>query len=273
MTLIEDLDYYVDFPRIIIVRRTTPTIDYTTANVVVRTRGWCDPVTKRHYKSRDVGWVKDGILSSNDLYNPRNDRNYKVVVDGYIYPSQDIVFAESAVNANEGIVQRGGYILEGRAYGVLDTYTVVEPWCNQKTVPFITQSRAIDTRVGEYLTPRLTELKPENPLIIDQRWGLYSPFISAMLKLMVDANWLNNGELDSEWDHTLVEQWIAPLKFILAYDPCLKDLDWEYIWVYPHPYTELVSVTQKQYRFLEYIIKNYLKSKIDLTPSVLIVGS
>lgn len=273
MTLIEDLDYYVDFPRIVIVRRMTPTIDYTTANVEVRTRGWCDPVTERHYKSRDVGWVKDGLLSSNDVYNPRNDRNYKVVVDGCVYSAEDVTFAESAVNVDEGITARSAQILEGRAYAVLDTYTVVEPWSTTTTVAYITESRAIDTRVSEYLTPRLNELDPVNPLIIDQRWGLYSPIISAMLKLMVDANWLNNGELDTEWDHTKVDEWIEPLRFLLAYEPCLKELDWEYVWVYPHPYTELVSVTQKQYRFLEYIIKNYLKSKIDLTPSVLILGS
>lgn len=265
--LIEGLDYIVKWPTIVIVRRMADPLDYQNAKIVVRSRGWCNPTTGKHTPPREVGWVKDGRLSMNGTYDPRRDRNARLVIDGMLYNPANVSWAEDESVAR----MAGGQIEDGRAYAVTDVFTVMESWTGQQTVPYRLKSMEIDKRVSEYLTERMDEPPEDLPTVNGQRWGLYSPFLSALI-FQLQGGWLTQGQLAVQWDNNDVTEWVQPYRFLLDYDPCLLDHDPNYVWIYAHPYYNTVSVTRDQYRFLEYIVKNYLRSKIDLTPSVTIVG-
>ncbi len=264
--LIEGLDYIIKWPNIYICRRMANPLDYTQSTITVRTRGWCEPDTGKHRPPREVGWVSDNKLSLNGTYDPRRDRNIRLVVDGQLTGTDAVVWSEDA-----GTTEFVSAAVDGRAYAVTDVYTVVEPWTGQTTVEYRAASYAVDNRVSAYLTPRLAEPTEVLPTVNGQRWGLYSPFLSAILFAMTANEWLKNGELSVQWDNNNVAEWIAPYKYLLDYDPCLLDHDENYVWIYPHPHYDAMGVSAEQYRLLEYLVKNYLRSKIDLTPSVMVV--
>lgn len=266
ITMIEGLDYIAKWPTIVIVNRQLRPIDYAQAKVIVRSRGWCDPKSMRHYKPRDWGWIKDGMVSFNGRYDPRKDRNVRLIIDGALYDPSTVTWAE---DHSSNLAGKIGYI-DGRAYLVGEVYTIVEPWTNQQSVPYRTRSIEIDTRVGDYLTPRLAEPDEQLPTVSEQRWSLYSPFMAVLLHQLVEEHWLNSGELAYGWDHNNVEEWVKPFMYLLDYDPCLLNHDPNYVWIYPHTYNDPMKVTREQYRFLDYINRNYLKSKIRLNNSVII---
>lgn len=261
-SLVQDIDYYMDWPTITITRRPVNTDNI---QIKVRMRGFCNPKTMKPFDVRDQGFVYGGLLSVDDEYDVQSDRNIRIVVDGRLKSRNDVSFAEDTTSNKLAI--------DGRAWAVTDHQVTVENFTTQKTVDFLMTARDLDQRVKDYLTPRLKMTKPENPYIQTEPWALVSPFISAIIHAFVNFNFLSDKDLTKTFVMSEVKEWIKPYESLLQYDPCLdENIDSWYIKIYPHIYTNLVTVTDGQYRFLEFVIRNYLKNRIDLTPSV-IIGS
>ena len=268
ITMIEGLDYIVKWPTIVITNRQLVPIDYSDAEVIVRTRGWCNPVTMKHHATRDWGWIKDGYLSFNGKYDPRRDRNYRLIIDGTLYDPSLVVWTEDQSPTGNTIARRP--YVDGKAYMVGEVYTVVEPWCNQKSVPYRAKAMEIDKRVGDYLTPRLPEIEETLPEVNGLRWSLYSPFLAAILHQLTANEWLTEGELDASWGNEEVAAWVAPYLTLLDFDPVNLDHDPNYVWIYPHTYVDAMKITSSQYRLVDYINRNYLKSKVRLNNSIIV---
>lgn len=261
-SLVQDIDYYMNWPTITIIRRPKTTTDI---KIKVRMRGFCNPKTMKPFDVRDQGFINGGLLSVDDEYDVQADRNIRIVVDGQLKSRNDVSFSEDT--------SRLKLSTDGRAWAVTDQQVTVEHFTGQKTVDFLMKSRDLDQRVKDYLTPRLKLEKPTNPFIQIEPWALVSPFTSAIIHAFVNFNFLSDKDLTKTFVMSEVKEWIKPYESLLAHDPCLdENLDPWYIKIYPHIYSNLVSVTDGQYRFLEFIIRNYLKNRIDLTPSV-IIGS
>jgi hypothetical protein len=259
-SLNKDIDYYMDWPAITIVRRP---INVDNINIVVRLRGFCNPKTMKPFEPRDNGFVYGGILSVDDEYDVQADRNIRIVVNGKLKARDEVTFAENATNPIKQI--------DGRAWSVTDHQVTVEHFTGKKTIDFLMTSLDLDERVKAYLTPRIKIEKPENPYIQGEPWALVSPFISAIIHGFTKYNFLSDKDLTETFVAEEVNQWIQPYKTLLDFDPCLdEEIDSWYIKIYPHIYSNMIEVTDGQYRFLEYVIRNYLNNRIDLTPSVII---
>ncbi|MCB1713278.1 MAG: hypothetical protein KDH96_12645, partial [Candidatus Riesia sp.] len=96
-----------------------------------------------------------------------------------------------------------------------------------------------------------------------------SPFISRIIHEFF-SGFLNAGQLDTSYTDQQVDGWLANLYYLLEVDPCLRNVDHRYVIVYPHQYSNVVSVTNAQYRFLEYLIARFLNNRVDLTSSLFI---
>ena len=261
-SLVRNIDYYLEWPAIVITRRPK---DTSSINIKARMRGYCNPETMKPFDVRDSGFIKGGILSVDEEFDVQSDRNIRIVVDGKLKSRSEVSFAEDATILHQQT--------DGRAWAVTDHQTTVEHFTSKRTVDYLLDAIDMDERVGKYLTPRITTTVPENPFIQTEPWALVSPFISAIIHGFTNYNFLYDKDLLSTFVAEEVNEWIKPYKSLLAFDPCLDDdIDTWYIKVYPHIYNTLVEVTDGQYRLLEYLIRNYLNNRIDLTPSV-IIGS
>lgn len=256
-SLIEDIDYYVAWPEIVICKK--PKRRPAEGLVVqVRCYGCCDPTTMQRYKAREVGFVKDGLLSVDGEYDVRNDRNIRILVADQWKRRDQVRFQESGT---------GPLLLDGEPYSVSDYVTPAEAYTNRTTVPYRTEALAIDTAVQNYLTDKLPQPNPLNPAISTDKWPCYSVFMSAIIHAFQNG-FLGNGELDNPYDNLQMDTWLSPWLYLLNYDPCVKGANTNYIGIAAHQYDVVISVTQAQHVFLTRLNIQYLASKVNLSPTV-----
>lgn len=255
--LIRDLDYYMNWPEFTIVRRPEKPIEET--KVTIRTYGCCDKVTMKPHQAREFGFVKGGSLSVNGRYDVRNDRNVHVNIAGRLYKPEELLFAEDGL---------GGIVTDGLPYVVEDYITPIEPYTGFDTVVERAKSFAIDDKVENYLSLQLSENDPGDHTVVFERWRVFSPFLNAIIHEMLFGNFFNDILLNVRYGNIEVENWISSYKGLLDYDPCVIGFDEQYVIVYPHLYLEPVEISTTQFTFLQYLIRNYLNSRVELSQSV-----
>lgn len=257
-SLIRNLDYYVDDGLITVTKR--PATDPEDTVIFVRGYGFPNPQTMVTDLPREQNFVKGGILSVNGSYDIRNDRNIRIVVEGLLKPRDSVKFTEN---------MSGVLSTDGRPYSITDYAIPVENFTGKDFIDYRSRSIDLDDRVMEYLTLRLPEPVTPPAIIVTDRWDLVSPFCSAVLHALLDGL-LSAGELNGAYTDSQVDAWLAGFLPLLEVDPCVREIDHRYVIIYPHPYKFIVSVTNSQYRFLEYLIARFLFNRTDLTPSLFI---
>ncbi len=255
--LIRNVDYYLKWPTAVIVRRPKKSIGET--EVLVRTYGCCDEDTMLPYAEREVGFVKGGILSVDGEYDIRNDRSVKVNIAGRIYSKDEVRFAENEV---------GITVTDGLPYIVEDYITPIEPYTGHDTVEQRMMSYALDRKVQAYLTTQLSEVAPSLPTVVFERWRVFSPFLNAIIHEMIFGSSFRDQILNVRYGNIEVENWLQPYRHLLDFDPAYLGFDETYIVVYPHLWQGSVDVTRLQFTFLQYLIRNYLFNRVELSQSV-----
>jgi hypothetical protein len=256
--LIEDIDYYVRFPEIVIVKRN---LKLTTDSVItVRHYGLVLSTDRKRREPKEVGFTKAGILSVDGNYDLRNDRNIRIIVEGSVKTRDEVKFAEGM----EGVT-----VPDGRPYSISEYRFPVQTFANINARAVVVDTEAIDVAVGDYLSDIINPVINQRGFIDGDRYQVVSPLISRLLYEMTNNNFLNNGELDNvTMTGNLVESLAANYWDYLVYEPIKNGVDVYYVNILPHPYPDPLEVTVKQYVFLEYIINLYLQDSIDLTPYV-----
>lgn len=260
-SLVEGLDYFVDFPRVTITKQQEGSV--SDIDLVVRYYGAADPATMQPYRNRDFGFVRSGMLSTDGEYDIRDDRNIRIVANGRAMAYEDVVFAERGT---------GTRVTDGKPYAVTDYICQVEPYTKQNTTRYLKTSRDIDNRIERYLTHFLKETPVKHPVVVDERWRIYSPFCSAVLHLMERNDYPSDLMLDNTFDVAKIDSWLSGWKYLLAYDPARHEYDMDYVEVLPHPHWRTMKITSKQYALVNFIIRNYLNSNVYLSKFVEIVN-
>ena len=260
--LIEGVDFYVLWPKIIIVK---PPVnqDMSQVNVLVRCYGFCNPQTMKNYPPREVGFIKGGMLSVNGEYDYRNDRNIRVTVSGQFMDRSQVNFAE-----NNG----GPLSVEGRPYSIADYQLPVEGYTHQTLLEWQNVSIDLDNRVDGFLSAVVSEASVPVPYILDYRWPVYSPFCSALINDLIAGTLLYSGELGSPYTADQVDTWVASYKWLLAADPCLLEAYSDYVFIQPHQFTNVLNLTAEQYEFIDFILSQYLNNKTSLSGFINVVG-
>lgn len=260
--LIKDLDFYYSNPgNIIIVRK--PTVDIGDVRITIRFYGYANKKTNQPFTPRDQGFIKNGLLSANQKFNPWHDRDIRIVVDGKLKFPSEVTFADAGS-------ETGNLIYDGKPYAVEDYQSLVEPFMSKKTVDYIADAMDIDKRVSDYLTPRLPEPTVSDQYIIPYRHQLYSPVMGLFIQLCV-TNTITDAIVDIEAaDESILRDYGYVMDTYGSFDPVVIGHDPDYVYVHPHPFINTVEVTSKQYAFLEKVNRVFLKGELDLTSSVTI---
>lgn len=256
--LIENIDYYVKWPEVVVVKRMTSNPSDTEFHV--RHYGLPLGEVKDHREPREAGFTKAGILSANVQYDLRNDRNIRIIVDGVIKTRDEVRFAEEGA---------GPYSLDGRPYSIQEYRFPMENFVPLPIKPMVVEAEQIDTKVSGYVTPYINPTITQRGFIDGERYQVVSPLISALLHAMNNFNFLDNGELDNiTITDKVIEELAAPFWGLMDYEPIHNGADVYYVNILPHQYASVMEVTARQYVFLEHIIHIYLRDSVDLTPYV-----
>lgn len=255
LTLIEGVDYYVKWPQVVVVKR--PLTDPEDTLIQVRTIGYSRNNPLSHRTPREVGFARGGILSMNGRYDPRNDRNIKIVSAGRVMARDEVSFAENSVT--------GGLVPDGSPYMIDDQRLTIEGVVNKSTLEMVIASEEIDARVSNYLTGKLPEVTVPVGFVELGRWEVVSPLASAVLHLMAGGVFLSNGELDQSYDTEQMDIWLDDYLYLLDYEPSRNGADLFFVNIRPHQYDTPMVINVQQYLFLEKICSHYLGGAIDLT--------
>lgn len=257
LSLIKNIDYYIQWPKIVIINRDinrSKVIDVT-----VRSYGFGDPRTNKPFEPQEMGFIKGGLLSVNGVYDVRNSKCIRVIVDGRMVKTD---------SKNYGEYGGGENYVDGKPYSITDYVLPIENLLRHRdTWELYEETLDIDKTVSDYLTPRLPEAVPRYPVVNVTRWVVISPVISSILHAFkTDFNFDN--QIADNYTNEDIDRWFKPFKWLLDFDPAYHNVDENYFRIEPHSNSNVMSVTQKQHEFLEWIILLHLNGRVDLTNNV-----
>jgi len=262
-SLIPDMDYYVKWPKVVVVNK-----EFLKDGVIPTFTLRCTGFAKADLTLEDAGdhgFVVGNQVSNNTLYNLHDDRTVRCIVGGQVIRREALVFEED--QTKPALLPD---LWNGLPYYVSNVIASCRDVEDYTTYPLRPDALDLDTRLSAYLDAHDPQPTPPNPAAIASKYTLYSPFLN---KLIFD---IQLGFLvipASGWgSDTAIEALVADYKWWLAFDPCLKDLDWTYVVIHPHNQYAVLSVSAVAYAFLNRVITLYLNNRVQLSGHLLISG-
>lgn len=258
-SLIEGIDYFVDFPTVRIVSK-----EYLldTNRIHVRFSGFCSKDLKWN-KSEDVGFVYHGKLSANNVFDIRDDRVLRTVVSGNLIPTDLLSYAE------DGLTTDILNLSNGLPYEIRATYIPITNLTNLDSEELKIASRLMDKKISDYLSYIYPQLVKEEPSAAVNRYVLYSPFISRIIHDLV-AGLLTLDTLSTNYQDTEIINLLKNYEVLLKTDPILDENrpDLDYVTIHPSVKNNVIELDLFSYRFLIRVVNIYAKDLIDLSPFI-----
>jgi len=259
--LIENLDYYIKWPQVVIVNKEYLVTD-TPQSVLFRGTGFCRTDMTVN-PAEEFGFVYNQALSKNTIFDVRDDKVVQIVIEGCVKRREDLHFKEDSLTVMAPGVRNGApYVIKDvlvplRDCTVTDYYELKE------------RSELIDAQVSDYLTMWLGETVDNTPNPIPHRYNVFSPFCSKLIYDIKNSVFVHS-EINGHYSEMDIAGWLEDYMYLLENDPCRKDPDINYVTIHPHPFYTTISLTLKQYAFVERVIGLYLFNKVDLSQFVTI---
>lgn len=260
-SLIENLDYYVDWPQIIIVNKKF-VVEGESQAIVVRGTGFCLSDMSREPPA-EFGFVKHGLLSLNNRFDVRDDKVMRFLVGGKTKHRQDIEFSED----DSGI--RVTNIPNGTPYVAEDVVVPLRGRTVDDTYDLRQRSLEVDKSIGDYLSLKYPEPVYDEPNIIENRYPVFSPFVSKIHRDLQEG-FLSPEGYDGQYSDAKLKEWLRDYEYLLDYDPIKKKVDERYVVVHPTELWNESELNIYQYTLLHRAIKVYLDDKVDLSRFVAI---
>ena len=260
--LIENLDYIVQWPRVVICNKRflneTPT-----QHIEVRGTGFCNSDMTRPDPA-EFGYVQYGMLSRNRRYNLRDDKVIRLVIGGATYHRSVLDYAEntSAIEVAD--------VPEGTPYMIENIMVPIPKLINRDDYEFRNEAAAIDQEIEDYLTLHIPEPVFPEPVQIPDKYELYSPFISTILHDILAGRFSMDPFRGHYSDRTLKDS-LEPYEYLLEFEPTRLNLDWRYVNVHPHNQKYEISTDIYQNRFIARAVRIYLEDRVDLASFLRVV--
>lgn len=262
--LIEGIDYFVNFPKVVIVSKKHLNNPSTTSQkgTYVFT-GHCEHDLSRKVL-RDVGFVDHGTLSKNHVYNIRNDKVLRINVGGNVRMLSEVAMDETTKTPREMTNQ------DGQPYEIRDVVIPVKRYLDTDTYDLRNQEMDADAQMGGYITQHIPD-NPDTPNIINGLYLLYSPFASRILSELAN-NVIQDAQVIGINATSDVISVCRPYEHLLAFDPTQdgQTPDSRYCIIHPWYDNQTVRLTVAQYIFFKKVVDFYLKGKVDISNFVIL---
>lgn len=254
--LIENVDYYVIWPQVVIVNK-----EFLNQNgpqsITVRGSGFCSNTLTRT-GAFETGFLRYGVLSHNGVYNVHYGRVMRIVANGAVWAPSQVIFAEDQA---VGVIPN---LPNGTPYSI--TQVVVPTLGNTDTATYtmLATDQVIDTAVSDYLSEMLPDQYPDTPDIIPSLYEVFSPFTAAIIHDMVNGI-LSIENFMGQYSDRDIKTALAGYTWLLSYDPAALGVDTTHIAIHPHDQTTVINLNIYQYNLLSRAISLYLTEPVDLS--------
>lgn len=254
--LIENLDYFVTWPEVVIVNKAY-LVPGATQEITVRATGFCNSDMTRTVDD-EAGFVKYGLLSRNDRFDLRDDKVMRIIVGGATIMRNALLFSED----DDGLYMEN--IPNGTPYIIEDLVVPLRNLTEEDTYSLRALSLSVDQAVSDYLTLKLPESDPVDPDVIVDKYSIYSPFASTVMHDLINGV-IDLTDFKGQYSNMDVQTFLSGYAYLLAYDPTQKSIDLDYVSIHPHNLLVETVLDIYQYNFLARAIKVFLDDKVDIT--------
>jgi hypothetical protein len=263
-SLINGLDYFVNFPTITVVNKEY-LVSQGSQTIDIRMKGLCN-ADMTFTDVAETGFMVAGQLSVDHQFDTRDDKPQRMQILGRIITSADVVFNEA------GSTYSTANAWEGKPYAIKDIIVPMKEITGVDTVTYRARSKSMDTRVMNYLT-QFAAPPPEPPITsIPNRHKLFSPLI-AKLAMAMWAGDFTPGILTQQYNDIELQQAIAPYMYLYDMDPINpknRPLV-NYVEIHPTHMATTLSLNVYQYTLLERVVRLLAPGLVTLTGSIVLV--
>ena len=268
-SLIENLDYFIDFPRVVVTNKEyliNPDTDIQ--KIVIRMTGFCDEQLN-YERVQDVGFVRYGVLSMNNRFDVRGDRVNRIIVDGALYRYDEFEYAESDFDIHVTDARNGSPYAITDIVVPMNSHLHSENTRDDPTYRLRALSREVDIEISEYLSLKVPEKNPEEPSAIPQRYKIVSPFFSKIIYDLISGALFEN-RFTEHYGEDYVRQMCLPYEYLLETDPIKEGLtpNTDFVIIHPHNLNNYIEMGIYQYKFLTRVVTIYGQGKIELSSHV-----
>lgn len=276
--LIEGLDYYVNYPEVVIsgavAWRKVVDGSASTVTLTIRATGFCNPQMQRDIR-QEAGFIANGVLSVDSRFEVRTSKVNRLFINGRLV---DV----SYIRSNSGYAQIQEDI--GSHFVVAPSLTGL-PFLFEDTIvplPGLGDGRDalamretsldLDRRLSDLFTAKYPQPLPTTPDVAASLYKLYSPFYFKVLSDLI-AGIILPAVYDPAPTDTALKTALQPYEYLLPYDPCRKRDAWwlPNVVILGHPLTTM-QLTIKQWAFMVRVNQIYLFNTINANSHVTIVG-
>lgn len=261
--MIEDIDYYIEFPKVVIVNKQIFKDEGDSFDVTYRCHGFPGRDMVR-MKSKETGFIVNGEMSLDGNYDIHEGRISRINIGGGIYDPR--VFQWNSQTGTTRVPFKEGtpYTIENQYVSLSGLGQAVDTFALRE------KDRQYRKIMSDYLNVSLpAQVVPERTVIQDT-YPVYSPFLTSIVKSILDnpkmweqVNWHSKSE---------VNRVIEPFKWLLKFDPAYLGYDQDFIHVDPIPWNmedengEIVPIIvhHRVFGLLEKITKDFLKYPVDI---------
>lgn len=261
--LVEGIDYFVNFPKVQIVSKEYLIDAPGTQVLTVRCFGLCqsDLTTQRVVES---GYVFDGDLSVNAIFDLHENKALRVVAGGKLIPASKQSFVEAV---SSGVLTNGDPYeireLSNSMNGLID----LDPYAWRK------ENIAIEKTVSQYLTIKVDATTASSINAITDKYTLYSPFLCKIIYALRNGTISSTLVSSTYTDDALIAA-VSAYTSLLDGDPikATNTPDLTYCVIHPHWLDTAITLTADQYRFLANVVRLYAKNKVVLSTLIAVSG-
>jgi hypothetical protein len=259
-SLMQGLDYFVDFPRIHIVNKgflINPMTDEQ--SIHIRFCGF-----SKNFKildDGDVGFVEHGFLSNNNRFDLRDDKVQRIIVGGMFRSKEDLEFSEehsgvSVINLDNGL-----------PYMVKDILVPVKPYTVDDMYELKDQSEKVDKIVSDYMTVKMPQPDRGPVMAVTNKHQVFSPFMNKLISDLRN-NVLRLPNRPNGFEKQEVLSICKSYESLLQFDPLRSPhlQDKRFVIIHPHGYPYAVAVSANAYRFLSKVAEYYGSELVSLSP-------
>lgn len=266
--LVEGIDFFMDFPNIVICNKEY--LQYSNKGVEQRIHIRCTgfALKKEEINRRELkGYMHHGVLGRNGLYDIRDDKVFTAYIDGKMYPRDKIRYAEE-----DGVIRTDDE-LNGFPFLLADRKLSIRILSDLPTEPYYKLSEEKNERIGRLFSDALPEPKIESFNVLRERHFLFSPTLSRIIRDVVYGVIPSSLYTNQYQDLTIRELIEKDYKHLIQLDPIDKDLPEDKIVIHPDYGNAPITVNVFQYRFISNVVRILTggnKDRIDLSTYLII---
>jgi hypothetical protein len=257
-TLIENIDYVVRWPQVVICNKEFISTD-PLQRVDIRCVGLPFVDDTGEFVRElplDTGFVEYGQLSHNNHYNVRDDKVQRIVVRGRVRQPSDISYPENGVGASvAGVVN-------GDPYSVEEVIVPVDRFTTDTTTNLRAAAMERDRLIENYMDQFVHEPTEPNPNPIPARYDVFSPFLAKIIRDL-QHGYLSIKAADMPLTDNKTKTMLADYVYLLEYDPYRLSLPPDYVTIHPHDSYTAITLGVYEFYLVQKAVKLYFADSID----------